>query len=64
MRITAKWVQWKTPLELQTYLWLDNALVSLEDLETAEVITLPCPSRTTPPLPWYLQQERIRVLQP
>jgi hypothetical protein len=39
-------VQWKTPLELQTYLWMDGALILQEDLEAEmaeKVISFPPP---------------------
>jgi hypothetical protein len=35
-----KKIQYKTPLELQTYLWRDNALARPQDLSVAEVIDI------------------------
>jgi hypothetical protein len=36
----SKTVQVKTPLELQTFVWRDNALVRAEDLGVAEIIDI------------------------
>jgi hypothetical protein len=53
-------IQWKTPLEIQEYLWLDNALVRPEDLATAEIIDWRQPAfQSTPAMDLMFSPENL-----